>query len=88
MLIVRVSGLVNYWPVLDGQVIDLIAGKNPKSDSPTFTDDRNDEEDGAIVLDAGETIWKLPPGVYLSGDYTVTLWVKNLDCSDYNDPGK
>ncbi len=79
------SGLVNYWPVKSGVMADLVGLVNTTSgDSPQFTTDRFGNANDAILVNGWASRWNLPDGVYLYGDYTITAWVKNLDCSINN----
>jgi hypothetical protein len=80
-------GLANYWPVKNGVMTDVVGGVNATSSYPEFTADRfgNANEAALVVGDASS--WKLPNGVYLSRDFTITAWIKNLDCSGWNNIG-
>jgi hypothetical protein len=79
------TGLVSYWPVKGGVMADLVGLVNTKSaGSPQFTADRFGNENEAIWVNSVAAYWILPDGVYLSRDFTITAWVKNLACNVFN----
>ncbi len=73
--------LVNYWPVKNGVMADVIGSVSTTSASPTFTTDRFGNANGAILSTNMNNFWTVANGVYMSGDYTITAWVKNLQCN-------
>jgi hypothetical protein len=59
--------------------------KTTSRGSPQFTADRFGNANDAILVNSSTSWWRLPDGVYLYGDYTITAWVKNLGCgTKYN----
>ena len=63
-------------------VDDLVGGMNATNmGKPKFTYNRFGESNEAIrVYDSGSTGWRLPPGTYLRGDTTLTMWVLRHSC--------
>jgi hypothetical protein len=84
LMAISVSGLVNYWPVMNGSVNDVIGGKHANSSAPTFTTDKAGNANSAILINSATSIWRLPANSYINGDFTVTAWVKNNDCVNPN----
>jgi hypothetical protein len=75
--------LINYWPVERGVMADVIGLVNTTSQNPKFTSDRFGNANGAILADELTSGWQIPGGAYFSGDYTITVWVKNVGtCSN------
>jgi hypothetical protein len=83
-----VSGLVNYWPITNGKIVDTVGGMNPTSVTPTFIADRFGNANGAIRISNSASCWRLPNQIYLSNDFTVTLWIIVYDCTTNNILGK
>ncbi len=82
------AGLVNYWFVKSGVMADLVGLVNTTSGgSPQFTADRFGNANDALVANSSTSGWNLANGVYLSGDFTITAWIRNLDCNGYNSTG-
>jgi hypothetical protein len=78
------TGLINYWPVKSGVMTDLVGSVSATSSSPQFTADRFGNANDAILVTSNDNAWLLPNGVYLSGSYTLTAWVRNGACTRYN----
>jgi hypothetical protein len=76
-------GLVNYWPITKGLLIDVIAGKDLAMVGGTFTvRDRFGTANGAMAsFEPLEEYWEAPAGVYFSGDFSITAWVKLTSAS-------
>ncbi|CAF0727765.1 unnamed protein product [Brachionus calyciflorus] len=70
-----VAGLINYWPIYNSLLSDLIESKDLYEPvNAGFTSDRFGNNGAAIALNKGH--YKVPQGVYFNGDFTVTSWVK------------
>jgi hypothetical protein len=72
----HLHGLTNYWPVKNGQMADVIGHVETRRDESQFTADRFGNENDAFI---GE--WMIPGGSYFNKDFTVTAWVKKLNCN-------
>jgi hypothetical protein len=71
----------HYWPIVNKTVVDIVGNHNATSNgSPQFDQDRFGVADGALRIDSKETAWQLPPGRYVKGDTTITMWVKKIEC--------
>ncbi len=67
------NGLVNYWPVKNGQMADLIGlVKTTSAGSSRFTPDWFGNANDAILVNSDTSYWTFPGGVYFYGDYTIT----------------
>jgi hypothetical protein len=65
--------LVNYWP-FNGDSVDVIGNANLTAGANvSFVPDRNGNVNSATYLNSG--YYNAPPGVYFSGDFTLTAWV-------------
>jgi hypothetical protein len=79
------SGLVNYWPVKSGVIADLVGLVSTISaGTPQFTTDRFGNANDAILVNDTNTNWNSANRVYLFDDFTITAWVKNLECTGFN----
>jgi hypothetical protein len=62
----------------------VIGQQNATSNgSPQFTKDRFGNVSGAVRIESKETAWQIPPGSYVKGDTTLTLWVKKIKFNNY-----
>ena len=74
-------GLINFWPI-DNNLIDVVAGANmTQNGNANFAIDRFQNVASAISFNGGS--YSVPPGIYFSGDFTVTLW-GNVDINPLN----
>ncbi|RNA15340.1 Alginate lyase N-terminal domain-containing, partial [Brachionus plicatilis] len=70
-----INGLINYWPIYESQVNDIVEGKDLYAPVNAFTTaDRHGNENAAIRLKSG--YYRVPEGVYFNGDFTVMAWAK------------
>ncbi len=77
-------GLINYWPVKNGVMADVVGLVNTTSTSPQYTADRLGNANDALLITSMSGYWSMPNGVFVSGDYTMMAWVKNLACTHNN----
>jgi hypothetical protein len=71
----------HYWPIANKAVDDIISYHSATSNgSPRFTKDRFGKVDEALWIYSKETAWQLPPGRYIKGDTTLTMWIKKIEC--------
>ncbi len=82
--LIATNGLINYWPVVNGSMIDTAGGVSTSSSSPTFIADWFGNANGAILVNNATNHWTLPSGVYLVGEFSVTGWVINFSCNMSN----
>ena len=65
-------GLQNYWPIVSN-TNDIVGGAHMYGPvNAALTNDRFNNPNSAIHLNVG--YYRLPSGVYFSGDFTVTVW--------------
>jgi hypothetical protein len=71
----------HYWPVANKAVEDVIGDQSAASNgSPRFAKNRFGVADGALRIFSKGTTWWLPPGSYIKGDTTLTMWLKKIEC--------
>jgi hypothetical protein len=69
----------------NGVVADVVGGVSTTSaGSPSFTADRFGNVNGAANVNSLSNGYNLPAGVYLSNDFTISVWVKSHNCASYN----
>lgn len=76
-------GLTNYWS-FNNHVNDLIGGANMtggSSKGKSFVKDKYGIDSAALYLNDG--FYNLPNGVYISGDFTLSVWIKLISSNDY-----
>ena len=67
-------GLVNYWPISDGTMNDIIGGMHMQQGNfTTYAADRFGNANSALNLNGGYTY--VPPGVYFNSAFTISAWV-------------
>ena len=75
--------MTNYWP-MNNHVMDIVGGSDmfggPIS-GKSFVNDRLNRPNGALYLQ--NSYYLLPEGVYFSGEYTLSLWVKMISMTTY-----
>ena len=65
---------MNYWPISDGTMNDIIGGMNMQQGNfTTFAADRFGNANSALNLNGGYTF--VPPGVYFNSEFTISAWV-------------
>ena len=66
-------GLINFWPI-NNDLIDIVGGANMTQVGTlsSLVADRLGNLASAINFNGG--YYRIPPGVYFNGDFTVTLW--------------
>ncbi|RNA15263.1 glycoside hydrolase, partial [Brachionus plicatilis] len=68
-------GLVNYWPIEDGQARDLVGSKDLyDSFNTVYSQDRHGSTNSALNFSGGKI--RAPTGVYFGNEFTVLAWVK------------
>ncbi|RNA28273.1 secreted containing Dystroglycan-type cadherin-like domain [Brachionus plicatilis] len=68
-------GLVNYWPIEDGQARDLVGSKDLyDSFNTVYSQDRHGSNNSALNFSGG--FIRAPSGVYFENEFTVLAWVK------------
>ncbi len=80
------AGLINYWPVKNGTMIDVVGGLSATAIVPNFAADRYGNVNGSARLAHSDHTWNLLDGVYFQPgfDFTVTAWVLNVGCNIAN----
>lgn len=70
------AGLIAYYPLDDGQAIDLSVGMNDGliHGSVSSTDNRKGNSGSALTL-GGNSYIELPPEVVKSGDFSLCVWI-------------
>ena len=71
------SSLTYYWPVVSGQLMELVQGANLICIVPAnamFVSDRLNVSGDAARITNSSNYLVAPPGVYFAGDFTITLW--------------
>lgn len=73
--------LTHWWP-FNNDVKDIIGGSDFFSPvgSVSFTTDRLNQASSALYLNQG--YYSMPGGAYISGDYTLALWVKVISITN------
>ncbi len=66
---------------------DLVGHASTTSVKSQFTTDRFGNANDAILVNSLASSWKLADNVFLWGNYTLMVWVKNLDCKGANHIG-
>ena len=76
------SGLINYWPIVNGLMSDIVgcAHMTP-GNLTTLTSDRRGNLNAALSLNGGYT--NVPPGVYFNSAFTITVWIYAQQLSYY-----
>ncbi|RNA15226.1 glycoside hydrolase, partial [Brachionus plicatilis] len=68
-------GLVNYWPIENGEARDLAGGKDLYDPFNTqYTQDRHGSQSSVLNFNLG--FIKAPAGIYFGNEFTVLAWVK------------
>jgi hypothetical protein len=68
-----ITSIKNYWPFNESSV-DVIGNAHlTVGANVAFVPDRNGNLNSATFLNSG--YYTAPPGVYFSGDYTITAWI-------------
>jgi hypothetical protein len=76
--------LVNYWPVVSGQVSDFIKGADLTSANPTMQTDRFNMLSQSFRVSNYTNYFSAPADVYFTGsDFTFTAWVKVYSCASW-----
>ncbi len=76
-LVSNVSGLQNYWPIVNGTTKDIIGGADAFCNGrPKFSQDQFNSSKSALRVSNNHSFFAVPPGIYFSGDFTVTVWCK------------
>lgn len=74
--------MAHYWPVWE-DTFDIIGRANLiKTVNSNLTKDRFNNSNSAIHFNCGYS--QLSPGVYLSGSFTVTLWIRLIAILGYD----
>jgi hypothetical protein len=75
--------LQNYWPVKDKAVNDMIRRQacQASTESPFFVPGRNNDPEGAIRVNSPKNYWTLPGVDYFPGDFTLTMWTREIRCN-------
>ena len=69
------SALIHYWPIFESNVDDIINGFNLYSPlNALFTQDRKEISNSALIFTEG--YYRIPPGYYFNGDFSIVLWIK------------
>jgi hypothetical protein len=72
------NGLINYWPIFNGNALDYIGQAHVSSlINASFVSDRFGNPKAALYLNNGYAA--VPPGVYFNSTFTITAWVYPLD---------
>ena len=71
----KVPGLVHYWPIVDGFTYDFAATgiRKDMTGSAFLTTDRFGQPYSALQI--YPKFMSVPPGVYLSAPFTITVWI-------------
>jgi hypothetical protein len=72
-----IENLIHYWSFNGSLINDEIGKANlllPSGFSSILTKDRLEKPNSALEIEKGYI--EIPPGVYFSGDFTITLWIK------------
>ncbi|RNA41607.1 baculoviral IAP repeat-containing 6-like isoform X15, partial [Brachionus plicatilis] len=68
-------GLINYWPIENGETRDLVASKDLfDSNNASFTQDRFGFDNSSLFFNNGYI--NAPSGIYFETEFTVIAWVK------------
>jgi hypothetical protein len=82
------STLTSYWPIVNNTTQDMIAGNDFKcAGAPISATDRLGNQLGAVRVNTSESpfnYYYAPTGVYFSGSFSVTAWVKVYTCAAFS----
>ena len=68
------SGLINYWPIVNGLMSDIVGCAHlTQGNLTTLTSDRRGNLNAALSLNGGFA--KAPPSVYFNSAFTITVWI-------------
>jgi hypothetical protein len=69
------NGLVNYWPIGNGDMTDHVGSGTPSSASSTsWVANRFSDQNQALYVNGG--VVTLPTGAYFYGAFTLMMWIR------------